>query len=239
MIIYITTNLVNGKKYIGRDSNNNPHYYGSGNALKKAIKKYGKSNFKKDIIEICSSIEELCNREKYWIKNFNAVQSKMFYNLDENTYGSTKFNNINKTSQSHKLKKYWENIDPIKKEEFSKNMSLVQSKINQKHTPESIEKIKKNRKTFPENKRKSQGLWEQSKETKTKRSIIMKEKSKKYTDKIKKKIDQYDINGVFIKTWDCIKDIKKQLNIDSGSISNCVNGIRQKTAGGYIWKFHI
>ena len=41
MIIYKTTNLVNGKIYIGQDSNNNPNYYGSGTLLHKAIKKYG------------------------------------------------------------------------------------------------------------------------------------------------------------------------------------------------------
>ena len=46
MIIYKTTNLVNGKIYIGKDSKNNPNYLGSGNLLKKALIKYGKENFK-------------------------------------------------------------------------------------------------------------------------------------------------------------------------------------------------
>jgi hypothetical protein len=50
MIIYCITNLINGKKYIGSDSNNNPKYMGGGTYLKKAIKKYGKENFKKEII---------------------------------------------------------------------------------------------------------------------------------------------------------------------------------------------
>ena len=47
MIIYKTTNLVNKKIYIGQDSKNNPEYLGSGAIVKKAIKKYGKENFKK------------------------------------------------------------------------------------------------------------------------------------------------------------------------------------------------
>ena len=51
MIIYQTTNLINGKKYIGKDANNNPNYIGSGADLKIAIKEYGKHNFKKEIIE--------------------------------------------------------------------------------------------------------------------------------------------------------------------------------------------
>jgi len=38
MVIYKTTNLINGKQYIGSDSNNNPNYLGSGTFLIKAIK---------------------------------------------------------------------------------------------------------------------------------------------------------------------------------------------------------
>jgi hypothetical protein len=63
MIIYKTTNLINGKIYIGKDSKNNSKYLGSGLLLKRAILKYGKENFKKEILEECSSIEELNQRE--------------------------------------------------------------------------------------------------------------------------------------------------------------------------------
>ena len=49
MVIYCTTNLINGKKYIGSDTNNNPYYLGSGVSIIKAIKKYGRNNFKKEI----------------------------------------------------------------------------------------------------------------------------------------------------------------------------------------------
>ncbi len=46
MIIYKTTNLVNQKFYVGKDTHNNPNYYGSGKRLKLAIQKYGIENFK-------------------------------------------------------------------------------------------------------------------------------------------------------------------------------------------------
>ena len=48
MIIYKTTNTINGKIYIGQDKNNNPSYYGSGKILQKAIKKYGKESYPKN-----------------------------------------------------------------------------------------------------------------------------------------------------------------------------------------------
>ena len=81
MIVYCTTNLINGKKYIGLDSNNNPKYLGSGNNISKAIKKYGCGNFKKQILEYCDSLENLVEAEKYWIDYFGAVKSDWFYNI--------------------------------------------------------------------------------------------------------------------------------------------------------------
>lgn len=83
MIIYETTNLVNGKKYIGQDTKNNPDYLGSGRLIRRAIKKYGKENFKKVILECCETIEELNEREKYWTDKVNAVNNPIYYNLRE------------------------------------------------------------------------------------------------------------------------------------------------------------
>ena len=79
-IIYITTNLINGKKYIGKDSNNNPKYLGSGKILNLSIKKYGKENFSKEILEYCTQ-EQLNEKEIYWIEKFKAVEDPNFYNL--------------------------------------------------------------------------------------------------------------------------------------------------------------
>lgn len=48
-IIYLITNLANGKIYIGKDSRNRKNYWGSGRAIKNSISKYGVENFKKEI----------------------------------------------------------------------------------------------------------------------------------------------------------------------------------------------
>ena len=53
MVVYLTENLVNGKKYVGMDSKNNSKYLGSGKLIAKAVKKYGSHNFKKTILEEC------------------------------------------------------------------------------------------------------------------------------------------------------------------------------------------
>lgn len=54
--------------------------------------------------------------------------------------------------------------------------------------------------------------------------------------KFKKTIYQYDLNKNLIKIWDCISDIKEELNIKGCVISACCLG-RTKTSHGYIWKY--
>lgn len=50
-----------------------------------------------------------------------------------------------------------------------------------------------------------------------------------------KKVNQYDLKGNFIRLWDCISDVSREISVNACNISECCNGNR-KTAGGYIWK---
>lgn len=64
--IYLTENLINGKKYIGqhRCTEFDTKYYGSGVLLSKAIQKYGKEHFKVTVLCECFSEEELALRKQ-------------------------------------------------------------------------------------------------------------------------------------------------------------------------------
>lgn len=53
---------------------------------------------------------------------------------------------------------------------------------------------------------------------------------------ISRKINQYDINGNFIKEWESIIEVERQLKIRNSHISECCKG-KCKTAGGFIWKY--
>jgi len=75
MVIYKTTNLINSKYYIGKDEKNNPDYLGSGLLLNRAIKKHGRENFKKEILETCTNRTELNEKEIYWIEKLKAIVS--------------------------------------------------------------------------------------------------------------------------------------------------------------------
>jgi len=90
MVIYLTTNLINNKQYVGRDSQNRKTYLGSGKFLKAAILKYGVENFKKEILEQLSeesTIRDLIDKEKYWLTKLNCKNDPNFYNLSDNSGG--------------------------------------------------------------------------------------------------------------------------------------------------------
>jgi len=53
-----------------------------------------------------------------------------------------------------------------------------------------------------------------------------------------KAVSQFNKDWVFIKKWMCMKSVELSLWIDSSCISSCCRW-RQKTAGGYIWKYYI
>ena len=72
MNIYKTTNIINYKIYIGQEQNFNPNYYGSGIKIKRAVKKYGKQNFNKEIICFCDTKEELDVKEKQLIQEYHS-----------------------------------------------------------------------------------------------------------------------------------------------------------------------
>lgn len=89
MIIYKTTNLINGKIYIGQYSGKRKSYLGSGIILKQAVKKYGKENFKRDTLEVCCSRKQLNDREIYWINFFKSTIPNIGYNIGKEERGST------------------------------------------------------------------------------------------------------------------------------------------------------
>jgi len=49
-------------------------------------------------------------------------------------------------------------------------------------------------------------------------------------------INQYTLDGIFIKQWESGKFIKEELGLSTGDISSCCSG-KQKTAHKYIWKY--
>lgn len=85
--IYITTNKLNGRRYIGQHRGLfDRNYLGSGDILHIAISKYGKDNFEVEVIDWARTADELDTKEAHWIKLYDAVNSSHFYNVAHTAY---------------------------------------------------------------------------------------------------------------------------------------------------------
>jgi len=209
MIIYKTTNLINQKFYVGKDVHNNPNYYGSGKRLKLAIQKYGIENFKKEILDICETLEHLNDREKFWIRELNAVNEGYNISLggdggDTISNNPRKFEIGKKISESNKGKFVGKIISKETKEKISKSLKgkFVGDKnpnYGKKHSDETKDKIRKRaigrivsdetrKKISIKNKGKVGNFW--TDEMKKRLSKIRKEnnpfKGKTHTEKVRK-----------------------------------------------------
>jgi hypothetical protein len=149
MVIYEIKNIINGKIYIGKDTTNTASYYGSGILIKRAIKKYGKENFTKKIIDITNTNEELSKKEIYWIEEYR--KNHILYNITQGgDGGDTLSNNPNieiireKISKSSYTKgKTYEEVFGEKKSKIYKDK--LKSKL---HLSLNSEKSKENRKQY-------------------------------------------------------------------------------------------
>jgi group I intron endonuclease len=95
--IYLTTNCVNDKIYIGRreflnDKKGNANYLGSGTVFKQAVKKYGKKNFKRKILRLCYSEHELRIWEHVYIKKYRSQVPSVGYNKADGDVNSSGYN---------------------------------------------------------------------------------------------------------------------------------------------------
>ncbi len=72
--VYLTTNIINSKFYIGVHKTKNPNdsYFGSGKILKASIQKYGKENFKKEILFCFSECKDAYLKEAELIHNASS-----------------------------------------------------------------------------------------------------------------------------------------------------------------------
>jgi len=159
--IYKTINLINGKYYIGMHStdNLNDGYVGSGKRLWYSIKKYGKENFKCEILEFLPDRRSLKDREKELV-NENILKDSMCLNIKQGGEGGfsseehrifffqkAKENaKINSIKGTEKLKWLYKNNQEWKSR-LSKKLSESgkgnQHWLGKKHKEESKQKMSK------------------------------------------------------------------------------------------------
>jgi len=232
--IYLITNKVNGKKYVGQTICDNINKRWSqykkldknsiGRCLYNSFIKNGIENFKFEIICIC--FDDDCNKyEKEYIKKYNTI-SPNGYNLmeggDNSKHHPETIELIRaslkgritcpKTPEINLKKSISMRGD--KNHNFGKKMSEEQkNKIR--------DKLKNNRKKYIVSQKQLEGLAKG-----------------RINNQNKKRIGKFDNEDKLLEEFNSISEAFKQTNISRQTISKVCNNIMPyKTAGGFIWKF--
>lgn len=241
-----------GKIYIGQSTNiinrfityeKYPCRYNSQRKLFNSIQKYGWDNHIKEILEECpeSYLNEL---ETWWKLYYNSVEDGLNCGYWDTGGG------IRSEETRQRIKNKWKNKPQHEKDATNKNRSISMIKRYSKMSEDEKLVIKQ----------RNINAWANKSDEEKKiinQKIISKRDSKR-TGKINKQywnnktqqqreeiikrlnqsrkgkpINQYDLENKFIKEWVNIKTASQYHN---GDIQACCSG-KQKTAGGYIWKY--
>lgn len=147
--VYLTTNKINGKQYIGqhrckRSKMFTDGYLGSGVILTRAIKKYERENFERIILEYANSPDELNALEAKYA-NETILDNDNFYNLrtggnqsviySEETKAKIKANHARPMLGKHFSKEHNQKISAARKgkifsEEWKQHISQNHADIN-------------------------------------------------------------------------------------------------------------
>jgi len=176
--IYETTNLVNGKKYIGIHKTNdlNDGYIGSGLAFKRAVKKYGKENFNRVILEFFESYNSLLLREKELVTK-NWIEDKSNYNLREGGFGGT-LSEESKNKISETLIRKYENGELVRKTGIAPYIPTEESIKNISNSLKERYKTNKHNRIGETPWNKGLKVGPQSEELKKRKSDTLKERYK-------------------------------------------------------------
>lgn len=276
--IYKISNVITGDCYIGKAKDvfvrigqhksllkSNKHKYKNGDLsiLQKAWNKYGEDSFKFETIETCS-IEDLNDREIYWINYYqcNCSKTRHGYNVTDGGEGAYGNSNVKGRIQIHNgeiqkmifpeeldyyisigfqrgiLPSTIENVNKNRSDRFGENNPNYGISLSNEHK-EKISKALKGKYVGENNPNFGKKHTEEHKE-KIRQSMLGRKNSEeakiKMSDSSKKPIIQLTKNYKYIKEFNSGLDAEIETGIGRSHISQCCNG-KRKSAGGYIWRF--
>lgn len=255
-------NRVNGKVYIGMTSMNlnkrwaNGNGYSSCRLFNRAIKKYGWDNFDHLILYDGLSFEDACYAEKILISKYDSTNHSKGYNL---TSGGEACNHSDETKQILRNLRLGKPMPETAKQKLRDNYSGENAywygKQRSRDTCAKISAARQNVKHSDETKAKishslsgqcnywhGRHLTDEHKKKialknsgKTVPKEVREKISKSQLDRGGKSINQYSLDGQFLRNWKSISQAAKGVCGDCSHLAKCCK--KNKPAYGYIWRY--
>ena len=217
--VYIHRNKTDGKVYIGLTCNEPEKRwrkgkgYDSKSHFGRAIAKYGWDGFEHEIVRENLTLKEANQLEQDLIAQYDSRNPNKGYNVTSGGDGSTGAKHTSETK---------EKLSQLQKERIART-----GKVNfkgQKHKPESISKMRVSHK----------GKHSGSKNAAY--GTHKTEEQKQYYSEINSRaVNQYDLDGTFIRQYPSGKAAAEALGVTPAAISAAVAG-KSKSCKGYIWR---
>lgn len=234
--IYRITNLVNGKMYVGQHDGSNKNYFAGGKLIKKAIKKYGKENFKREIlVEGLFSKEELNELEIKHIKE----QCVYFHEYPERGYNLTKGGAGQRELKHTKKTKEFLTLNspkriPIVQLDMDGNYINTFSSARFASSQTNIIRssiLRCCKEKGLENNKSAGGFrWCYESDYKSGNYVI------KPIWENTKEVKQYTLSGEFITNYKSAGEAAKCVGVSRNSVLNVIYGITH-TSAGFKWSF--
>ena len=239
--IYLRTNKINGKKYVGQVTTkrfkarqnkwNNLNLPYAGNVINNARKKYGIESFGFEILKECKD-EELNQWEMYYIKKLNT-KVPYGYNMTDGGGGKSGFtiSDETKIKMSEKMKGKKLSVETRKKlsETHKGKTTWMKGKHHSQESKQKISEAHRGKKLSDEHKRKMSEAQKGKKHSKEAKNKISEANSKPVLQINK------DTNEI-ITEFPSVMEVERQLGFYQSNISMCCNG-KRKTVGGFKWQY--
>ena len=147
--IYVFTNKINGKQYVGQTINIEERYKqhrkdakneNKNSIFYRAIRKYGFDNFEFKVVETDIDISKIHEREKFWIKELNT-KSPNGYNLTDGGEGTFGYRHTEEAKKKMSELKKGMKLSPEQIERLRRGN--IGRKLSEEHKKILVEAVKK------------------------------------------------------------------------------------------------
>lgn len=230
--VYMHTNKINNKKYIGITGQQKywTRWGTNGNGYKtqmfgKAIKKYGWENFNHEILGTVTTQDQAFELERFYIQKYQTNDNKFGYNVTAG--GETTYGVYNLPSMSVPVCQYDLEGNFIAEFPSIKEAERVTG-IDNSLISACCRGVNHYTKTY---------IWSYEKHSKIPGINPKQLRYDLVTKKQEKKVYQYNLDGTFIKSYKSVSEANRLTGVDFRDISACCLRANKKQAGGFIWSY--